>query len=295
MYKKLLTIVIGIAALSSCKKDDGGGGSGPTVVSGPQVVATGFIGNYGAGAKLGGYMLDSGVIKVPASDTGLTFNYGSVSTANPWKDTLKTPGAAFSSATYMRGASLALTGQNVSLNRYFQLSTTNWLELGDDYSALSLTIPMGTGNFPAQTAAKVSSQVLASFPLQYGDSSQQVCNSQIYFDVTTTVPVLGTISGPVLVKQETTVKSRNMAWGTLNIAGYATPLQAVVQRYTTSVKTNFSSTSATIGALIPTMLSTYGITNDQVITTTLYRFWVPNKGLVMTLNADGTATVTTGL
>lgn len=293
--KKILFAFIAIASITSCKKDDDGG-SGSTGNGGPQITSATFQTQFGAGAKLSGYTVDSGIIAIPVSGASQNYNYANITMGAAWKDTLKAPGTAFTGATYMQGASLNLLNQNASFFRYFKVDNSSWTILGDAVSAVNVAIP-GTGSLSsaAQNSAKTPNQTLVNFPVSYTDSFNQVSNSELNFTASATVPVFGSITGPLTVKQETTVTSKNLAWGTLKLKGYTDSMQCVVQKYTTSVKTNFSSTNALISGMIDQILSqvTNGaVTNNQVVTTTMYRFWAANKGLVMTLNADGTANVT---
>lgn len=282
-------------AISSCKKDDNNGG-GTTTPGGPQITATAFIGNHTAGSKLAGYRLDSGIVAIPTSGGSLSFNYASVPTGTPWADTLKTPTNTvdYAGATYTNGINQSMFGTNLSIFRYFQLTSSTWAIMGDDYDATTITIPtVGTASLAKQAVKLTPNQTLASFPINYADSFAQTSTGQLTFNANVTTPVA--LNGPITVNQSIAVKSKNFAWGTLKIKGYSDSLQTVVQKYTTAITNNFTSTNPLISLALPGMLSNFGITNNQTITTTAYRFWVPNKGLVMTLNADGSATVTTGL
>jgi hypothetical protein len=295
--KKIFLMAIVAASIVSCKKDDGvNGGSGS---GGPQITSATFQTQYSAGAKFAGYTVDSGIISTPLSGANQSYNYANITMGAAWKDTLKTPGTNFSGATYMQGASLNLLNQNAAFFRYYKVDNTNWTILGDAVSAVNVNIP-GTGSLSssAQNSAKSPNQILVNFPVSYTYSFSQVSNSELNFTASATVPVFGSKTGPLTVKQETTITSKNLSWGTLKLKGYTDSMQCVVQKYTTSVKTNFSSTDVLINGLIDQILNqvTSGaVNNNQVVTTTMYRFWVANKGLVMTLNANGTANVTTGL
>jgi hypothetical protein len=293
MKKIFLLGLIAMIAFTSCtKSDDGNGG---TTVGGPQITATAFVNSHTAGSKLNGYRLDSGIIAFPVAGSGLTYNYANVPTGTPWSDTLKTPAAAFAGATYMSGANLNLFGQSAYFFRYFKVDNSSWTILGDAVSAINVTIPStGTLTSNAQNSAKSPAQLLANFPINYADSFQQTSTSVLNFNATATVSGFA-INGPVAVSQTTTTTSKNFAWGTLNIKGYSTALDCVVQKYTTSVKTNATSTNVLLNSVIPQVLSSFQIDPNTPVVTTSYRFWAAGKGLVMTLNADGTANVTTGL
>ncbi len=294
MKKIFLFGLIGVTILSSCKKSDDGNGGGVTV-GGPQITATAFINAHAAGSKLNGYRLDSGIVAFPVSGSSLTYNYANVPKGTPWSDTLKTPATAFASATYMSGANLNLFGQNATFFRYFKVDNSSWTILGDEVSAINVTIP-GTGTLTsnAQNSAKSPAQLLASFPINYADSFQQSSTSVLNFNAAATVSGFA-ITGPVAVTQATTTTSKNFAWGTLNLKGYSTALDCVVQKYTTSIKTSATSTNPLLNSVIPQVLSSFGIDPNTPVVTTSYRFWAVGKGLVMTVNADGTANVTTGL
>lgn len=263
-----------------------------------QVTATAFLNNYTAGSILGGYRLDSGIIAIPTADAMVSYNYLSVPNGTAWKDTL---GAAtnlvdFAGASYTRSFNLTMLGTNLTVSRYTQVNTSGWAVLGDDYGAATVTIP-GTGslNFPKQAVKATPVQKLVNFPVSYGDSISQTSATVLNATANATLPFIGSTTGPLTITQTTTVSSKNIAWGTMKIKGYTDSLSTIVQKYTTSIKTDIASSNTTISALIPSILSQYGVTNGQVITTTLYRYWVVGKGLVMTLNGDGSATVTTGL
>jgi len=297
-----------IAFTSCTKSDDGNGG---TTVGGPQITATAFATNHSAGSKISGYKLDSGSIKTPVAGTSLSFNYDTVTKRGNWSDTFKTPlnTADFSTATYMTGVNQQLLGQNISLNQYFQVSSSSWLNLGNYMgTALNAPIPsIGSISVPVQAAKQNPALILVNFPVSYGDSIAQTSTNVVTAKVTasTTVSGPGGVQVPVnlnneslTITQTTTVASKNICWGTLLLKDYTGPMQVVVQKYTTSIKTDLAFPNNTLYNLaINGFLSSanLGITNGQVITQTSYRFWAAGKGLVMTLNADGTANVTTGL
>ncbi|MBS4043615.1 MAG: hypothetical protein KGZ59_07345 [Chitinophagaceae bacterium] len=295
--KKIFSALLILSVLvQACSKSDSGSGTN----SGPQITSTGFVNNHAPGNKLNNYRLDSGIIKIPSPGTSISFNYLNVPNGIPWSDTLKSPSNLidFPGATYTIGFKDSLLGQNISLFRYYKANTTEWSLMGDDYNAFTLSISgTGTASIPKQAVKKNPVQILANFPIKYGDSSNQTCLSALNATVTTppAPPLNLPITGPLTINQETKVNSRNICWGTLKIKGYTDSMQTVVQEYTTTIKNTYSSTNMFINALIPGILNSFGITNGQSITTKIYRFWVPNKGLVMTINADGSATVTTGL
>ncbi len=298
MKKILVAIIILSALVQACSKSDNGSGTG--VNNGPQITGSGFVNSHVPGAKFSNYRLDSGIIKIPTAGTAISFNYLSVPNGTPWTDTLKSPSNLldFLGATYTIGFKDSLFGQNISLFRYYKSTSTEWSLMGDDYNAFTLSIA-GTGSaaIPKQAVKKNPVQILVKFPIAYGDSSNQTCLSALNATVTTppTPPLNTPITGPLTINQETKVNSKNICWGTLKIKGYTDSMQTVVQEYTTTIKNTYSSTNFFINALIPGILNNFGTTNGQSITTKVYRFWVPNKGLVMTINADGSATVTTGL
>lgn len=295
MRNNIFIYVVALLSIVSCKKsDDNNGGS--TVSGGPQVTATAFISSHLSGSKLEGYRLDSGIISVPISATGFTLNYLSVPNGTAWKDTLKaaTNTIDFPNATYTNGINQTMLGTNLSIFRYFKVSNTSWAVMGDDYGAATISIPtLGTASLAKQAVKLTPNQNLANFPINYRDSFAQTCTGQLTFNANITSPI--TLNGPITVNQSTSVKSNNIAWGILKIKGYSDSLSTVIQKYSTEVTTNFSSTNPLINAVLPQLLSNFGMTNNQIISTTTYRFWAVGKGLVMTLNADGTATVTTGL
>ncbi len=299
MFKKYFFILLITSIIFSCKKDDNSGGT-PGAGSGPQITATGFVSSHIPGAKFSNYRLDSGIIKIPTVGTNISFNYSGVPSGTPWSDTLKSPTNLidFPGASYTIGFKDSLLGQNLSIFRYYKTSTSDWSLLGDDYDALTISVAgTGSATIPKQAVKRNPVQILANFPLKYGDSSNQTCLSNLNAVVTIppTPPLTTPTTGPLKINQEIKVNSRNICWGTLKIKGYTDSMQTVVQEYTTTTKNTFSSTNFFINALIPSILSSFGMTNGQSITTRVFRFWVPNKGLVMTINADGSANVTTGL
>ncbi len=297
--KKILVVTLILSTLVlACSKSDSGSGS--VTNNSPQITNTAFVNSHVPGAKFSNYRLDSGIIKTPTAGTAISFNYSNVPNGIPWSDTLKTATNLidFPGATYTIGFKDSLLGQSLSLFRYYKSNSTEWSLMGDDYDALTLTIAgTGTAAIPKQAVKKNPVQILAKFPIIYGDSSNQTCLSALNATVTVppTPPLTTPISGPLTINQETKVNSRNLCWGTLKIKGYTDSMQTVVQEYTTVIKNNYSSSNFIINALIPGILGNFGMTNGQSITTKVYRFWVPNKGLVMTINADGSATITTGL
>jgi hypothetical protein len=292
MYKKIVTLLSVVAILSSCKKSDDGGSTNTAGASGPQITATAFISNHSAGSKLAGYYLDSGSIKFPVSGTNLSFKYDTVTIKGNWGDTLKSPlnTVDFAGATYMRGINQQILNQSVALNQYFQVTSSNWVLMGSYLDLpLNISIPsVGSIALPAQASKQVASLILASFPINYNDSVNQTSTNAI----TATASASG-ITGPITISQETKLNSKNIAWGSLKLKGYADSMQVVIQKYTTVTSTNITSTNPLLSLAIPSIISNYGL--DKPVTTTLYRYWAKDKGLVMTLNADGTANITTGL
>ena len=295
MNKKLLAVLSIIAILSSCKKDDGGSNNNGS--GGPQITSGAFISNHSVGSKLAGYYLDSGSIKFPVSGSNLSFRYDTVTVRGNWADTLKTPANTtdFASATYMQSTTLNLLGQNQSIAQYYQVSTTSWSNLGDDYgNNVNLSFSGGSAVIPNGTVIQNPSQTLVNFPINYADSFQGSSASAL--------SLTATISGssiPLTINQITTVNSKNIAWGTLKLTGYTDSMQTVVQKYTSTIATSVVATG-TLGPLLQGVLNTYltpyGFTNGQQTTTLVtYRFWAKDKGLVMTLNSNGVAQVTTGL
>lgn len=305
-------VALGVVALiSSCKKDDGGGGS--TGNGGPQISSTDFINHHTPNTKQNGYRLDSGIIKTPEASANLVLDYSTVIKSADWSDSLKPPANTtdFPSATYMRGVNQQVLGQSLTLNQYYQVSSSSWTNLGN-YLGTPATVPLptiGTIEVPAQAAKQLPALILASFPIVYNDSLSQTSTNVITTKATGTVTIpptppltspttINLNNEPLNITQTTTVKSKNIGWGTLQLKEYTGTMQVVVQRYTTSVKTDVSFPNSPLyNAFINMFLSSanLGITNGQVIALTTYRFWVPGKGLIMTLNADGSATVTTGL
>ncbi len=295
---KIVTIVfiLSICLIQACSKSDNGSGGSSTL----QVTSTAFVNSHLPGAKLNNYRLDSGIIKIPILGTNILFNYANVPNGIPWSDTLKSPTNLidFPGAIYTIGFKDSLFGQNISLFRYYKANSNEWSLMGDDYNAFTISVAgTGTAGIPKQAVKKNPIQILANFPIKYGDSSNQTCLSNLNAVVTIppTPPLTTPITGPLTINQETKVNSKNICWGTLKIKGYSDSLQTIVQEYTTTIKNTYSSSNFIINALIPGILNNFGMTNGQSITTKVYRFWVPNKGLLMTLNADGSATVTTGL
>ena len=290
--RKIFSIALLAASIVACKKDDNGTGSNGS--GGPQITGATFQTQYSAGATVSGYAVDSGIIATPVAGSDLTYNYANITMGAPWKDTLKTPAntADFPTATYMRGFNQSLLGQSASLDNYYQVSTSNWSNLGSYYNVpINVTVAQGSLSIPVQAAKQNPAITIINFPVSYGDSIAQTSTSSINASASATVSGFA-INGPITTTQTTTVASKNIAWGTLKLKGYADSMQCVVQKYTTSIKTDVTSSNAILSSLIPTILSQYGVTNGQTVTLTTYRFWAANKGLVMTLNANGTANVT---
>ena len=263
----------------------------------PQITSADIIKTFKANSIVTGYRLDSGRIIVPTATTNFSLNYANVIMGAAWKDTLiaATNLTSFPTATFARSLNQQALGQSISLAEHYQVSSTNFLDLGSNYATpLSITVAQGSLTIPAQAVKQNPSLILVNFPIAYNDSISQTCSSVL--NATATANVFGqVISGPVTTTQTTTVTSKNIAWGSFKINGYSDSLNTVIQKYTTSIKTDITSTNALISGLIPQILNQYNVTNGQTVTLTTYRFWVAGKGLVMTLNADGTATVTTGL
>ena len=310
MYKKLLSVISVVALLGSCKKDDGGGGGNGS--GDPQITSADFTLHHTANSQASGYLLDSGIIKIPTASTSLALDYSTVIKGANWSDSFKTPANTtdYSTATYMRGISQQILGQSLSLNQYYKVSSSNWTNLGSYLgTAANITIPtIGTINVPVQAAKQTPEIPLVNFPIAYGDSigatSANVITTQVTGTVTIpatpplTTPTTITLNNePLTITQTTTVNSKNMAWGTMQLKDYTGSMQVVVQRYKTAIKTDFNFPNNPLYnlALNSILTTTFNTTNGQTVTLTSYRFWVPGKGLVMTLNTDGSANVTTGL
>lgn len=302
MYKKILSVLSLIAIFSSCKKDDGGDVGGTT--GGPQITATAFINNHTAGSKPNGYTLDSGIIKMPTASTNLVLDYSTVTQGANWADTLKAPNnpTSFPNATYMRGVNQQIIGQTIALNQYYQLSANSWTNLGNYIGTpVNIAIPtIGAINLPVQAAKQNPAIVLANFPIVYNDSFNVNSINAITSNVTATTTVSGfpiTLNNePLTTTLTSTIKSKNIAYGTLQLKGYTGTMQVVIQKYTFTEKTNFAFANSLYNLALNSILSTnFGITNDQTITYSTYRFWAVDKGLVMTLNNNGIAYVTLGL
>ena len=301
MFNKFLTVLSIVIIFSSCKKDDGGsnGGNG-----GPQITATAFINSHSANSKSSGYMLDSGIIKIPTASPNLALDYSSITQGANWSDTLKASNNAtdFPSAAYMRGVNQQIIGQTIALNQYYQLSNNTWTNLGNYIGTpVNIAIPtIGAINLPAQAAKQSPALTLANFPIVYNDSFNVNTTNAVNSTVTATTTISGfTVNlnnEPLTTTLKTTVKSNNIGYGTLQLKGYTGSMQVVIQKYTVTEKTNFAFANSLYNLALNSILSSnFGITNDQTYSYTTYRFWAVDKGLVMTLNGDGSATVTTGL
>jgi hypothetical protein len=149
-------------------------------------------------------------------------------------------------------------------------------------------------DIPQQANKNNPAQVLANFPVKYMDSISQSVSSSINLQISGNFSGIP-FNGPLNVAVASLVKSKNTGYGYLKLKGYTDSLRVTIQRYTTTITTTFSSTNILINTLLSTLLGQVGIPNGQSITTTVYRFWAKDKGLVMTREADGSATVRTGL
>ena len=303
MYKKIVTIVSLISIFSSCKKDEGTGNNA-SGNGGPQITATAFINSHTPGTKQNNYMLDSGIIKTPTTAANLVLDYSAVTQGANWADTFKTPNnpASFPSATYMRGVNQQIIGQTIALNQYYQISTNSWTNLGNYIGTpVNIAIPtIGSIILPVQAAKQSPALVLANFPIVYNDSFNLSTTNAINSNVTASITVSGfpvnLNNEPLTTTLSSTIKSKNIAYGTLQLKGYIGTMQVVIQKYTVTEKTDFAFSNALYNLALNSILSSnFGITNGQTITYTTYRFWAVDKGLVMTLNANGTANVTVGL
>lgn len=302
--KKIVFFLLATSFIISCKKDDGGNGGGTTNTSNSPVITSASVAaNFSAGKVLSGYITDSNAVAVPTADTGAVYNYASIAMPTPWKDTLQTPNnpANYSSATYMSGLNQQAVGISLVFNQFYQVSSSSWLNLGSYTNGLTATIPNPLDTtktivltVPAQAAKKIASQVLVNFPISYNDSITQTSSDTVKAQAAATYMGFP-VNGNIFTTQTTTVKSKNIAWGTLKLNGYADSMKVVVQKYTESIKTDITTDNAAISAFLNPILTQMQITNGQTVTLTSYRFWAVGKGLVMTLNANGKATVTIGL
>jgi hypothetical protein len=293
--KNLLVFFLLTQLFVSCQKELSGEGSNINTV--PIISSNTVISSLQPNTKRLGYMLDSGIIALPNESANQKFDYSLVPNGTPWSDSLKQPEnvTAFPTASYMTGFNLDILGQSINGNEYFQLSNSQWSNLGNYFSpAINIDLQGYSLNIPAQASKNNSAQILVNFPIAYNDSFNQTSTSAFTFDAGGTFNGF-TFSGPITITTSTKIISNNIGYGNLKIRGYTDSMAVVVQRYTTTVTNSFSSTNFLINSLLSGLISQAGVDPNQSIITTEYRFWAVNKGLVMQLTANGMAFVRTGL
>jgi hypothetical protein len=287
-----------VVFISSCQKEiDGSQNNNEDPSVGFEVAGSTVVSSMPSNIRTNGYLLDSGVVAVPDSGINLRFDYANVPDNVTWSDSLKTPVnlVDYPQARYMVGFSQSLAGQTLTANEYFSLNTTDWNDLGGYFSPAINISQAGFGiDIPQQANKNNPAQTLVKFPVKFNDSINQTISSSINLQISGTFSGLP-FSGPLNIGVGTTVKSKNIGYGYLKLKGYADSMRVVVQRYSTSITTTFSSMNPIINVLLPTLLSQIGISNGQTVTTTVYRFWAKNKGLVMIREANGSARVRAGL
>lgn len=295
--KKSIYLLCLVFIVASCQKEIDWSTNGPTVDNNYDVAGSTVVTSMPSNTRINGYLLDSGVIAVPDSGANLRFDYANVPDNQTWNDSLKTPANTvdYPNAKYMIGISQSVAGQTLSANEYFSLSTSSWNDLGGYFSPAVNISQGGFGiDIPQQAAKNNPAMTLVNFPVKYKDSIAQTTSNSINIQISGNFSGIP-FNGPLNIATGTVVKSKNIGYGYLKLKGYTDSLRVVVQRYTTSITTTFSSTNILINTLLATLLSQVGIPNGQTITTTVYRFWAKGKGLVMTREADGSARVRTGL
>jgi hypothetical protein len=298
--KKIFYLMLGLATITACKKEDNKSLAGP--IGGEQITSATVLASVSAGKVASNYRLDSNVIKIPVADTNIFLNYSSVNTSNSYTDSFKAPNnsTTYATATYMRGVTQNVLGNNIAFNNFFRVNSTSWVNLGS-YTPNSVNIPIptvGSITVPSQAPVNNPSQILVNFPIAYGDSIAQTSTNVINTLVTANYSGFVLNNETLSLTTQTTVASKNIAWGKMRIAGYTDTSDIIIQRYTTKVKLTFSFTgpSAPLYNLsLNSILQPYGITNGQETTLTEYRYWAKNKGLIMTLQSNGVALVRTDL
>lgn len=289
----LLAIAI-VFAFSACQKQLDGGDTGQSAIT---IAASTVASSMKVNTKESGYQLDSGVIAIPIAGSNLSLNYANVPDNVPYSDSFKTPTNLidFPTATYMAGLSQDILGQNLSINQYFQVSTSSWSLLGNNFpSPINVTVQGFQIDVPVQTNKTNPTQLLVNFPIKLGDSITQAITNSFTLNIAGTVQGFP-ISGPIKITTTTAVQSKNIADGSLKLKGYTDSLAIVVQAYSSTTTTNFSSTNPILNAALSGILSQVGLTNNQTVSTTLYRFWARGKGLVITREITGRARVRVGL
>ncbi|NOT52569.1 MAG: hypothetical protein HOP10_14990 [Chitinophagaceae bacterium] len=295
--KKLIYLLCLVLLMASCQKEIDWGSDNPSADNSYDVAGSTVVTSMPPNSRINGYLLDSGIVAVPDSGINLRFDYANVPDNVTWSDSLKTPVnlADYPQARYMVGFSQSLAGQAVTANEYFSLNTTDWNDLGGYFNPAINISQGGFGiDIPQQANKNNPAQTLVKFPVKYKDSINQSVNSSVNLQISGNFSGIP-FNGPLTISLATVVNSKNIGYGYLKLKGYPDSLRVVVQRYATSITTTFSSTNFLINTLLATLLSQAGIPNGQTITTTVYRFWAKNKGLVMTREANGMARVRTGL
>jgi hypothetical protein len=294
--KKISTYVAFSILVFGCTKNTGTTNAN-TATNSPQITATAFITSMQPNTITEGYVLDSNVVAIPQNGINILYNYANVSDIKKWKDSIKSPInlTDYPVANYMVGLNQDILNQNIEYNQYFQINNNSWNNLGSYYGVPINFTYSGYGvDIPKQASKNTSSQSLVNFPITYNDSLTQNVTSKFNTTVTGTISGI-TINGPLTTTTTTKINSKNIAYGILKIKGYNDSLEVVIQKYTTTIKTNFSSSNILINGVLKSVLSQFNLVNDKEITATIYRYWAKNKGLIMTIEIDGKTYVRTGL
>jgi hypothetical protein len=293
--KLLIISILVIAIIGSCQQEVTNNNT--AAANSPQIASATVANSMRPNTKISGYLLDSGIIEAPVAGINLRFDYTNVPAGTPWNDSLKSPGnlTDYPAATYMTGLNQNILGQSIAVNQYFGLSSASWDNLGGHSGTdINLNISGYSLSVPRQAAKKNPVQTLVNFPIKYNDSIKQVCSSAFTIQIGGTINGIN-INGPLTTTTTTTVSGKNIAYGYLKLRGYTDSMQVIVQRYSTAVKTTFSSSNIIINSLPAIVLDQLNLPNDQTTYITEYRYWAKDKGLVLRREGNGVAYVRTGL
>jgi|SRR5579875_2003234 len=296
MRKTLFFLSI-VAIIASCKKDNSGSSNNNNGQA--PVVTSSAMADFKAGGSVNFFEvnLSQTPITVPAPGANQTWNFSNLAVQNQYTTTYNnvTSNAAFSTATYVRSVvdsfGTGATGVAVNSTYYYEVGTGGWAFLGRSIPQLTLNYPAlgGSLNFPAQNVVLSVKNYEANFPLHYNDSSS-VSNITETYNFTATAPALLLNNTPGTEVTTTSYKNNVIAWGTLQLKGYSTPLAVLVEKRTVTQVSNYTLGGQPAPAAL---LSLAGLANGQVYTYTYYNFFSPTIGYVgeVTLNSSGTAVV----
>ena len=296
--KKIILSFITISLLTiSCKKTD----TTPAASTTPVINSDAGLKNYPSNGTVVGYTFDINKVPTPVAGENLVYDY---STLTKKANTSFTFGnvinSAFAGSTSSYDQTLKFnsgSGQvSTSATNFYTVNSTVSSNMGYSFAALTTNYPSigGTVSYPNQNVVYAPGINLARFPMKYTDAYNQTVNSKTIF--TANAPAAGINNAAGEYRDTSTITVDHFAWGTLQLNGYTGTMQVLVQKSVEIAQRNYFLNLG--GGMMPApaqVLTGLGLTDGSVVISTVYKFWVPGKGVVMVVQSDGSGTVFTGL